>query len=443
MATAIGALSAEQRARLRFTPRVLGGRAPPVVCYERYEPHGDKYIFPLFGAGSDVTGAEGAHATSAEAPGAEMEAALEFVGSLRDEQKQTAAALEATIRARRAALCELPTGGGKTVVALWLAARLGVRTLVVVHTRVLLEQWKQRAAQFVRGDVEIGMLQTLRRAAPRTDVGFVVYDEVHHTCAHAFSRVMFRIRPRYALGLSATTTRLDGLECVLHAFFGKPTVQKAKARQARVEVLRLPDFGVVPVTRHNHALGRACVVVSRLVSDLAKSAPRTELLVETARAMCARGRRVLVLTHRREHCLTFDAMLRERGVRSCAVLGGSKRAEHELECIVGTAGVVAEGFDEPWLDTLLFATPQVSVTQAVGRILRRDPAAAGEFSPLVVDPVDPIPTCYAQFRRRRAAYLAAGHRLAPADDALDGEAPVEAEHERDDRPVSLFVAERE
>ena len=435
MATAIGALSAEQRARLRFTPRVLG-RAPPVVCYEM---RGGSYVYPLFGA-DDAENAEAeAVAAPAPAPGA-----LEFLGSLRDDQKQTAAALEATIRARRAALCEMPTGGGKTVVALWLAARLGVRTLVVVHTRVLLEQWRQRAAQFVRGDVEIGMLQTLRRAEPRTDVGFVVYDEVHHTCARAFSRVMFRIRPRYALGLSATTTRLDGLECVLHAFFGAPTAQKAKARQARVEVLRLPDFGVVPVTQHNHALGRACVVVSRLVSDLAKCAPRTELLVEATRAMCAAGRRVLVITHRREHCLSFDAMLRERGVRSCAVLGGSKRAERELECIVGTAGVVAEGFDEPWLDTLLFATPQVSVTQAVGRILRRDAGAgAGAGAPLVVDPVDPIPTCYAQFRRRRAAYLAAGHRLAPSDDALDGETPVDAEHERDDRPVSLFVAERE
>ena len=75
--------------------------------------------------------------------------------------------------------------------------------------------------------------------------------------------------------------------------------------------------------------------------------------------------------------------------------------------VVGTVGVVGEGFDEPWLDTPLFATPQVAVVQAVGRILRR----ANERPALVVDPIDALPSCKAQWRKRRLQYLAHGHEV--------------------------------
>ena len=92
------------------------------------------------------------------------------------------------------------------------------------------------------------------------------------------------------------------------------------------------------------------------------------------------------------------------GVR---VLAGGKGQDDDapFDAIVGTSGTVGEGFDEPRLDTLVFATPVVAVTQAIGRILRRRNAHA----PLVVDPVDPIAVCTGQWFKRVAAYKAAGH----------------------------------
>ena len=394
MATAVGALSDSERRALHFAPRSLV-RAPPVVCYERL---GDAYVFPRFATTAAARRAE------PEAPTAD----LAFVGELRPAQRATADALEHSLRARGAALCELPTGAGKTVVALALAARLGVRTLVVVHTRVLREQWLARVAAFLRpAAVDVAMLQTLCRRAPPEPYGLVVYDEVHHLCARAFSRAMLRIRPRYALGLSATVARADGLQCVLHAFFGAPhESERAAGRVAQVESTPFPDFGVVPTTAYNRALGRACVVVSRLVTDLAACAPRTALLAQKCVLLLATGRRVLVLSHRRAHCVELHAALVAAGFRAALVIGGGKHAALEgHDAVVGTVAAVSEGFDEPWLDTLVFATPLVGVTQAVGRVLRRDHAA------LVVDPVDPIPTCRAQHRRRLAAYRAAGHTL--------------------------------
>jgi hypothetical protein len=130
--------------------------------------------------------------------------------------------------------------------------------------------------------------------------------------------------------------------------------------------------------------------------------------------LCAAGRRVLVLSHRRAHCAELHAALCARGFRAALVLGGGKpQALEGHDAVVGTVAAVSEGFDEPWLDTLVFATPLVGVTQAVGRVLRRDHAA------LVVDPVDlAIPTCRAQHRRRLAAYRAAGH-IVPSTGPLE------------------------
>ena len=79
----------------------------------------------------------------------------------------------------------------------------------------------------------------------------------------------------------------------------------------------------------------------------------------------------------------------------------------KFDVIVGTTGTVGEGFDEPRLDTLVFATPVVAVTQAIGRILRRRNA----MPPLVLDPVDPIAVCSTQWFRRLQAYRNAGHRI--------------------------------
>ncbi len=409
MATVLGPLTAEQRRALAFAPRTLARRAPPVVCYE---PEGEAFVYPAFAAPPGVPTA------ARPEPGAFPP----FRGELRAEQRVVVDELERRLRERRAALCELPTGAGKTVVALAVAARLAVPTLVVVHTGVLLEQWRERCRAFlaeaavVRGAgaapacaLTVAMLQTLRVRTPGVAYGLVVYDEAHHMCARAFSRVMLRVRPWYALGLSATVARADGLETVLRAFLGDPLRGPARtAVRCAVEPLPLDDFGVVAHTAHVHALGRSCVNVARLVSDLAACEPRTRALVERCAALCAEGRRVLVVTQRRAHCVAFAEQLRARGVDATALLGGDKpRALAAHAAVVGTVGVVGEGFDAPWLDTLLFATPQVAVVQVVGRILRR----ANERPALVVDPIDALPSCKAQWRRRRVQYLAHGHEV--------------------------------
>ena len=55
-------------------------------------------------------------------------------------------------------LLEIPCGRGKTVMALKIAAELGVKTLVIVHKTFLANQWIERIRQFIP-NARIGRIQ--------------------------------------------------------------------------------------------------------------------------------------------------------------------------------------------------------------------------------------------------------------------------------------------
>jgi len=73
--------------------------------------------------------------------------------TLRDYQKR---ALEAWRAAGRRGVVVLPTGAGKTVIALKAIEELEVSTLVVVPTLVLVDQWRERLEEAF--GVEVGVV---------------------------------------------------------------------------------------------------------------------------------------------------------------------------------------------------------------------------------------------------------------------------------------------
>ncbi|GAB3697050.1 DEAD/DEAH box helicase [Halorubrum pallidum] len=135
------------------------------------------------------------------------------------------AALDAWHDADDRGVLELPTGAGKTVIALRAMVDLGVPTLVVVPTVDLLDQWQRELeAEF---DVPIGRfgggeqrqeaitVSTYDSAYLKADgVGdafeFVVFDEVHHLGGEGYRDVARLLAAPARLGLTATFERPDG-----------------------------------------------------------------------------------------------------------------------------------------------------------------------------------------------------------------------------------------
>jgi len=144
-------------------------------------------------------------------------------------------ALDAWDAADRRGVLELPTGSGKTVVAVAAMAALGTPTLVVVPTVDLLTQWRRELE--TEFGVEVGQLgggeQTLDHLTVATydsaylradDVGdrfgLVVFDEVHHLGGEGYRDVARLLAAPARLGLTATFERPDGAHEVIADLVG-------------------------------------------------------------------------------------------------------------------------------------------------------------------------------------------------------------------------------
>ncbi|MCU4719204.1 DEAD/DEAH box helicase [Halapricum hydrolyticum] len=149
-------------------------------------------------------------------------------------------ALDAWRDADDRGVLELPTGSGKTVIAIAAIATLGVPTLVVVPTIDLLEQWREELDR--EFDVPIGQLgggtqrvesitvSTYDSAYLRADelgdrFEFVVFDEVHHLGGEGYREIARLLAAPARMGLTATFERPDGAHELLAELVGPKVVE--------------------------------------------------------------------------------------------------------------------------------------------------------------------------------------------------------------------------
>ena len=84
---------------------------------------------------------------------------IDFIHSLKPKQLPIVDKFMETAQNIGGGIISVPCGYGKTVIALYIAAKLKVKTLVVVHKEFLLNQWKERIREFIP-DAKIGRLQS-------------------------------------------------------------------------------------------------------------------------------------------------------------------------------------------------------------------------------------------------------------------------------------------
>ncbi|MEO8701944.1 MAG: DEAD/DEAH box helicase family protein [Kofleriaceae bacterium] len=129
------------------------------------------------------------------------------------------AAIQRWETAGRRGVIALPTGSGKTLVALAAIARVGAAALCLVPTRVLLDQWATALAacwphpigRLGDGDYQVAPITVATYAsattwAPRIGdrFGLVVVDEAHHVGAWCPSEIFEMLAAPARLGLTAT-----------------------------------------------------------------------------------------------------------------------------------------------------------------------------------------------------------------------------------------------
>ena len=318
-------------------------------------------------------------------------------------------------------LC-IPTGYGKTTIALYIASQLQTRTLIVVHKTCLLDQWLQRIHQFLphattgtiqgsRVDVEgkdivLVMLQTAISRDYGSEVlagfGTVIVDECHHIGAAVFLQVTMKLNCPYVLGLSATPIRKDGLTNVIHWFLGAIFYQLQRQTSKDV-VVQLVPYDSSNYRKDPPLTKRGKLNMAALVTTVSEDEARNQVIKDVVLQHAQTGRHMLVLSDRRAQCELLCHICRD--VVPCALYLGSMKSDdlkhaEAQQVMFSTYAMTGEGFDLNTLDSIVFSTPRSDVNQASGRILRETPGK--KHTPLIIDVVDKSPVFYAQYNKRKA-----------------------------------------
>jgi superfamily II DNA or RNA helicase len=344
-------------------------------------------------------------------------AQLLFNGKLRDFQ---VAAHQAFMESESGGVLSVYCGGGKTTIALAIAATLKYRVLIIVHKEFLANQWRERINQFCPGatvgivqgdkcelehDFVIGMIQTMcQRTHPIgtfDSIGLMIVDEAHHIGAPAFSQFMFKLCPKYTLGLTATPERKDGLTRLLYWFLGPEIYRLERENQDHVKVTRI-DFNCKEF-RQGIPLNRAGQVsLVEMINVLVDLEERNKIILDIIKK--SKRRKILLLTDRRAHCFALQNEIEG----SALYIGGMSEKDLELSSrsnvILATFSQAHEGLDIPSLDTVILATPHSDVKQAVGRILR----GGNKNPPLIYDIVDNWSILFGMWKKRLAMYQKSG-----------------------------------
>lgn len=352
---------------------------------------------------------------------------LIFKGSLREEQQEP---VNAFMKSNSGGILNLTCASGKTVLAIYIMCQLKVKTMVIMHKDFLLQQWKERIAQFAPSasvglikaktvdvedkDIVVASLQSLSMKDYDAEIfkgfGLVVVDEAHHTSAEVFSRALRKVCFQRTLGLSATVQRKDGLSKVFMWYLGDILYSNVKRVQKDKVDIHLEYFNDDDpcYSGEEYMMGHK-LNIAKMINKICEFSARINFVSNKICDILKKepSRRIIVLSDRRLHLELIGKALSSKNISNGNYFGGMKPEElkesETKQVILGTFCMVSEGFDCKFLDTLVLASPKSDVIQSVGRILREE-ACARRHIPIVVDIIDSFSIFERQAEKRIKYY---------------------------------------
>ena len=322
--------------------------------------------------------------------------------------------------------------------------------------------------------------------------GHIIFDEFHRCGADSYKDVLEKANCKYRTSLTATFRRKDGLADILKLHvgdilemesnsietdiypittkysineeefrsvgrFGKLTAKvklysdiQVRDRKTKQEVTRgsvidksdsldtvtvkssidkstgtysNKDFSFFPL---------GSVSMPTLDTEIAKYAERNNEIMDTLVELYKSGRKVLLLSKRKDQIFKLYGKLKRRGIQSgvvisekakeykahCKKLGMSptEYSEHcltNLPILLGIDKLAEEGLDVPEFDTIIYAHPIRDIEQSVGRVGRH---LEGKKKPKAIFFLDKVPSYIRVFDGKTGAkqmFVSLGHKVHP------------------------------
>jgi superfamily II DNA or RNA helicase len=307
-------------------------------------------------------------------------------------------------------------GSGKTILALYKIASLGVPTLIVSHQKAHLENWAGELEKhfelkgtigWVHGDsmeydrdIVFATVQTLASRVRNGGLppqfyrrfGLVIFDEVHHLAAEFFC-LAADIVPGQRFGLTATAKRNDRCEGIVYTHLGDIFYEDLEQEMD-------PIFYIVKtgIELDDEGMKESCdkfgeLHMGKLRIWLGRNKKRNEVIQNVVDWCLPKKRKVYGLTHSPEHA----ELLQQKNQGSGVITGGTKDKDrlpilHGHDLVFATMGIGTEAYNRDDLDTLLLMTPfaandyaAIQFQQSVGRIQRTLPGKEDALVFLFID----------------------------------------------------------
>lgn len=335
-------------------------------------------------------------------------------------------------------IIKVATGGGKSLIAALVAAKLGKKTIIYVIGKDLLYQFHaffQQCfdeeigivgdGQCIIRDINIASIWTVGQAIGMNkknilldseddeealskdkyasivkmmkDAKVHIIDECHMSACETIQQVYKFSNPEHLYGLSGSPWRDDGADLLIESVLGKYIVNISASRLIAGGFLAQPliRFRVTP--SYPRELER--VYQSVYKNYVVENDARNGLVLNAAKALVEKGYQTLVLFSSLKHGKILYDLFKQH--MRCAILDGSNDKDEreqvkkdlearKIDCILASK-IFDIGVDIPSLAGLVIACggkSTVKALQRVGRVIRKYP---GKKFAVVIDFIDQAP----------------------------------------------------
>ena len=320
---------------------------------------------------------------------------VKFNTSLREGQKQVKDECVSALNKKGSILLSLFPGFGKTCLAIFLASKIGLKTLIICHRIILIEQWIKAIERFIdnpkigfvkpslsskkmdqakSADFLIVNAQNIKTLGEEffKDVGLVIIDEIHCILAESLSECLGYLYPRYLIGLSATPYRSDNLDKLLDFYFGESN--KIVRELYHQHIVYKIDTGLEYEEDSKEW--------NAMISSQCLHEKRNNLIVKIA--LHFKDRHFLILCKRVDQAKYIFSKLEEEKENVSMIVEDNNEFDPESRIIVASTQKCGVGFSHDILDSLILGSDiEEYFIQYLARVMRTE-----EVKPMVFDLVD-------------------------------------------------------
>ena len=312
------------------------------------------------------------------------------------------------------------TAFGKTVVCSYLISERKVNTLILLHSKDLLNQWVEELNKFLcfnedlpeyttksgrkkqrdsvigvlhgskntlTGIVDVAMVGSMYGKGKFNDLinsyGMVIMDECHHAASSTSIELLKKVNAKYVYGVSATPKRGDNMDKIIYMLLGPLRHRFTALERAKEQGI---DHFIVP--RYTRVVDNIFSKsdINKAYELISENKLRNQMIIDDVKQCVSENHTPVILTKYKEHAKLFYESLRQEANHVFLMYGDNTDRENieirlklkavskdETIILIATGQKIGEGFDFPRLDVLMLASPisfEGRLEQYVGRLNR-------------------------------------------------------------------------